>query len=69
MPAFPEKRWPITLRQLGGHLAGIRHYRDGAFMSNERYESVEEGLRIFAGDALLVEPGTRYSTTASIRFG
>ncbi len=25
VPTFPEKRWPVTTRQLAGHLAGIRH--------------------------------------------
>lgn len=25
-PAFPPKRWPLTSRQLLGHLGGIRHY-------------------------------------------
>ena len=27
VPAFPVKRFPITVRQLAGHLAGIRHYQ------------------------------------------
>lgn len=61
VPGFPEKRWPITTRQLAGHLAGIRHYRDREFLSARRYETVSEGLEIFAGDSLLFEPGTRYS--------
>ncbi len=26
-PAFPKKEWPISTRQLLGHLGGIRHYR------------------------------------------
>lgn len=26
-PAFPQKPWPITTRQLLGHLGGIRYYR------------------------------------------
>ncbi|MCG8466924.1 MAG: beta-lactamase family protein [Gemmatimonadetes bacterium] len=26
VPSFPRKRWPITTRQLAGHLSGIRHY-------------------------------------------
>src|SRR5262249_41691359 len=25
-PAFPQKPWPVTARQLLGHLAGVRHY-------------------------------------------
>src|SRR6476659_10586026 len=26
-PAFPQKEWPITTRQVLAHLGGIRHYR------------------------------------------
>ena len=26
MPSFPAKPWTITVRQLLGHLGGIRHY-------------------------------------------
>ena len=26
VPEFPRKQWPVTLRQLMGHVAGIRHY-------------------------------------------
>ena len=26
-PAFPQKPWPITARQLLGHLGGIRYYK------------------------------------------
>jgi serine beta-lactamase-like protein LACTB len=61
VPNFPEKRWPITTRQLGGHLAGIRHYRDREMMSARRYPTVESGLEIFADDSLLFEPGTEFS--------
>ena len=60
VPAFPEKRWPVTTRQLGGHLAGIRHYRDGEMLSNRRYRTVDEALEIFREDSLLHEPGTEY---------
>ncbi len=58
---FPEKRWPITTRQLAGHLAGIRHYRDQEFLGNQRYPTVLDGLKIFQDDTLLFEPGTRFS--------
>jgi serine beta-lactamase-like protein LACTB len=60
VPSFPEKRWPITTRQLAGHLAGIRHYRGNEFYSRDRYETVLDGLKIFADDSLLFEPGTAY---------
>ncbi|MPY87755.1 MAG: serine hydrolase [Luteitalea sp.] len=57
---FPEKRWPITTRQLAGHIAGIRHYRDDEFLSARHYDDVLEGLEIFADDPLLFQPGTDY---------
>ncbi len=62
VPNFPEKEWPVTLRQLAGHLAGIRHYSGPwEWLSNKHYETVSDGLVIFAKDPLQFEPGTRYS--------
>jgi CubicO group peptidase (beta-lactamase class C family) len=63
-PAFPEKQWPVTTRQVLGHLAGIRHYKsDEEFNSTRFYASVVEGLSMFKDDPLLFEPGTKYSYT------
>ena len=61
VPDFPEKRGPVTLRLLAGHLAGIRHYRGAEFLSSTNYETVAEGLAIFAADTLLFAPGSAYS--------
>ena len=61
VPTFPEKRWPVTTRQLAGHLGGIRHYRGAENLSSERYPSVLSGLAIFQEDSLIAEPGTLYS--------
>jgi CubicO group peptidase (beta-lactamase class C family) len=61
VPSFPEKRWPITTRQIAGHLAGIRHYRGDEFAIMRHYDTVLDGLSIFADDSLLFEPGTKYS--------
>jgi serine beta-lactamase-like protein LACTB, mitochondrial len=61
VPSFPEKGTPITTRLVGGHLAGIRHYRGDEFILNRRYATVTEGLSIFANDSLLAPPGTRFS--------
>ena len=61
VPDFPEKRYPITVRQVAGHLAGIRHYNGDEFMSSKHYETVSEGLDIFKHDSLLFKPGTKYS--------
>jgi CubicO group peptidase (beta-lactamase class C family) len=61
VPSFPEKQYPVTTRQLAGHLSGIRHYRGEEFLSAAHYDTVAEGLVIFADDPLEFEPGTRYS--------
>ncbi len=63
-PAFGEKRWPVTARQLLAHTAGVRHPTDPEDETNTRYRTVEEALTVFAADSLLHEPGTgsSYST-------
>lgn len=61
VPYFPEKRSPITVKQVAGHIAGIRHYRGDEFLMNKRFKSVREGIEIFDDDTLLFEPGTDYS--------
>lgn len=61
VPSFPEKRWPVTTRQLAGHLAGVRHYRGMENLSAVRYPTVLSGLAIFQDDSLIAEPGTRYA--------
>ena len=61
VPEFPEKQWPVTLRQLMGHIAGVR--TDGGDESplyGEHCEKTAQGLREFADRALLFEPGTQY---------
>ncbi|MDX1741314.1 MAG: serine hydrolase domain-containing protein, partial [Rhodothermales bacterium] len=61
LPDYPTRRWPITTREVAGHIAGIRHYRDDEFLSGDRYETVTDGLEIFKNDTLLFEPGERFS--------
>ncbi len=61
LPLFPEKRGPITTRQLLSHTAGIRHYQGNEFQSDTRYQSRLGPISIFADDSLLFEPGTQFS--------
>ncbi|MEQ1354125.1 MAG: serine hydrolase domain-containing protein [Candidatus Acidiferrum sp.] len=68
-PAFPKKEWPITSRQLLGHLGGIRHYNpdgkgDVPDDSARHFATMEESLTLFANDPLVSQPGTafHYST-------
>ncbi|HJQ30982.1 MAG TPA: serine hydrolase domain-containing protein [Pyrinomonadaceae bacterium] len=61
-PAFPVKQWPVTTRQVLGHLSGIRHYKsDEEFNSTRHFESITEGLSMFKDDPLLHEPGAKFT--------
>jgi len=65
-PAFPKKESPITSRELLGHLGGIRHYNsdgkgDIPEDSARHFSSMEESLKIFAGDPLVATPGTKFN--------
>ena len=61
VPTFPVKRWPITPRELAGHLAGIPHYNDADKTEKRFYGSVEDALSVFAAESLRFEPRTRYA--------
>lgn len=63
VPSFPVKSYPITTRELAGHLAGIRHYRPGDphdVVRTEHYQTATQALTTFQDDPLLFEPGTHY---------
>ena len=60
VPAFPQKGYPVTSRQVAGHLAGIRHYANEEFLSQRHYNNVTDALSIFANDTLLSRPGEQY---------
>jgi serine beta-lactamase-like protein LACTB, mitochondrial len=61
VPEFPEKEWPVTLRQLMAHLAGVRNDGgDEGPLLSVRCERPVEGLQYFAARSLLFEPGTQY---------
>ena len=61
VPEFPTKRWPVTLRQLMGHVAGVRNDGgDEGPLLAQRCEGPVEALQAFADRPLLFEPGTGY---------
>ena len=64
IPDFPKKKYDFTVRQVGGHIAGIRHY-DYTNNENELFNvkkmSIVEGLDIFKNDSLLFKPGSKYN--------
>ena len=59
--AFPQKQYPVSVRQIAQHIGGIRHYEGDEFLNNTHYKTVSDGLVIFANDSLIYEPGTKYS--------
>ena len=72
-PAFPQKPWPITTRELLGHLGGIRSYNvpempysksqsDPEVGNTHHFENgIEGGFKFFANDALVAQPGTHFN--------
>jgi CubicO group peptidase (beta-lactamase class C family) len=72
-PAFPQKPWPVTTRELLGHLAGIRYYHvpelpysesqsDPEVGNTRHFENgIEGGLKFFAEDPLVTQPGTHFN--------
>jgi CubicO group peptidase (beta-lactamase class C family) len=61
VPAFPRKQWPVTLRELMGNVAGIRHYERGEDDGQTAHcTRATDGLKTFADDPLRFEPDTQY---------
>jgi CubicO group peptidase (beta-lactamase class C family) len=61
VPEFPRKQWPVTLRQLMAHTAGVRNDSgDESPLYGQHCDAPVEGLQFFADRDLLFEPGTQY---------
>lgn len=62
---YPTKRWPLSCRQLLGHLGGVRHYRSSSEASStDHFFSLQSALKTFAADPLLHPPGSKYRYTS-----
>src|SRR5206468_9338113 len=65
VPAYPEKQWTVTTRQLLGDVAGVHRIRgdNNDAMPAQHCESLDEAVAMLADDSPLFEPGTehRYS--------
>ena len=60
VPEYPEKRWPMTTRQVLGHIAGIHNYGAAQALRQDHCEVARDGIRDMAEDTLLFEPGEKY---------
>jgi len=64
VPEFPEKQWPVTLRQLMAHTAGVRNDAGNEESLSEHCDRPADGLKRFANDPLRFEPGTRFRSSS-----
>jgi serine beta-lactamase-like protein LACTB, mitochondrial len=61
VPAYPQKQWVVSTRQLMGDVAGVHHLRgESESLPARRCGSLDDSLQIFGDDPLLFRPGTRY---------
>jgi len=60
VPEFPKKQWPVTLRQLLAHTAGLSTDAGDEGPFGDHCERPVEGLKFMAEDALRFEPDTQY---------
>lgn len=68
VPGFPKKDWPVTLRQLMGHVAGVQNDAGDEEPISPREDAPQslrckrpvDWLERFADRPLLFEPGTDY---------
>lgn len=64
VPSFPQKKHPISVRQLLSHLGGIRDYFGKSWEEEifiqEHYNNSTEAISIFSEDALVAKPGTQF---------
>ncbi|MEO9569587.1 MAG: serine hydrolase domain-containing protein [Polaribacter sp.] len=59
VPEFPKKKYDFTIRQIAGHLSGIRHYNGSEFLINKKM-SIVEGLDVFKDSKLLFKPQSKF---------
>ena len=60
VPEYPIQPWPVTVRQLMAHTAGIRPDEGDEEPVTAPCDTTDEGLAHFADSPLLFEPGSRF---------
>ena len=66
-PRYPEKKCPVTARDLISHTSGVRHYEgpnvDAEFFNTLHYEHVSDSLDLIKDEPLKQQPGEDIFTT------
>ncbi|WNG22931.1 serine hydrolase [Cystobacter fuscus] len=63
VPDFPPKEWPVTVRELLGHLGGVPNYDGPESSNNVRHLDTAGALALFVQKPLVAEPGTKFVYT------
>jgi CubicO group peptidase (beta-lactamase class C family) len=64
VPYYPRKPWPVTIRQLLGHLGGVPHYVNREIEQHfTTHKDTRQAIKVFENYDLVAEPGTRFSYT------
>lgn len=70
VPRFPEQRWPISVRQVMSHRAGLRDYGlcfcfpVWEHQNRRHFQNVDAAIGVIARSPLLFEPGTDFAYTS-----
>lgn len=65
VPYFPRKAYPITIRQLLGHIGGIVDYSANPAEEHlKQAMTTRQAIDVFADHDLVAEPGTRFHYTS-----
>ena len=65
VPYFPMKAFPVTVRQLLGHLGGIDAYRNSQVEQHfKEHKDTRQSIAVFEQFDLIAEPGTRFRYTS-----
>lgn len=64
LPNYPKYKYKFTIKQLAGHIAGVRHYKGNEWYSTQHYYTITEGLTMFKDDSLNFKPGLKYQYTS-----
>jgi CubicO group peptidase (beta-lactamase class C family) len=61
VPSYPRKKYPITIRQLLGHLGGIPHYVNRDVEQHFKdHKDTKQAIAVFSNFDLVAEPGTKF---------
>ncbi|MEP6714453.1 MAG: serine hydrolase domain-containing protein [Terriglobia bacterium] len=62
VPEFPVKKWPVTIRQVMGHVGGVKMEDvDDGVLTSSHCAQTADAVKLFAKEPLLFQPGTEYA--------